>query len=157
MSRLQRAAKTSALRRITADKNIIIPTAELSDISEDEEVNELENNVAEYDIVDLEEEVEEIEADEPEEQYRWRKRTSDALHTAVDDQQNEEDYVSENFSPYNFAKLFFTDELLMHIVQQTNIYSVQETDKSINLSKEELEQYIGESKIFRLPTSLPMW
>ena len=46
-------------------------------------------------------------------------------------------------SPYTYFKQFFDDELIKNIADQTNLYSVQCTGKSINVDENEIEQYFG--------------
>ena len=42
-----------------------------------------------------------------------------------------------------YFKQFFDDDLIKHIADQTNLYSVQCTGKSINVDGNEIEQYFG--------------
>jgi hypothetical protein len=154
----QRKAKTIAEMRIekqkrVADTHLVLPTAEISDISGDEEEEELidieAQHLAEYELVDLDEEENE-EAPEEElyealgEEYRWRKHAPAEQNTMFEDMQND-DHEEDNdiYSPYDFAKKFFTNELISLIVAQSNIYSVQQTGKSANITNDEVERFIG--------------
>ena len=42
-----------------------------------------------------------------------------------------------------YFKQFFDDDLIKHTADQTNLYSVQCTGKSINVDENEIEQYFG--------------
>ena len=42
-----------------------------------------------------------------------------------------------------YFKQFFDDDLIKHIADQTNLYSVQCTGKSINVDENEIQQYFG--------------
>ena len=45
--------------------------------------------------------------------------------------------------PNMYFKQFFDDDLIKHTADQTNLYSVQCTGKSINVDENEIEQYFG--------------
>ncbi|XP_047144656.1 piggyBac transposable element-derived protein 2 [Hydra vulgaris] len=52
----------------------------------------------------------------------------------------------ENFdtwTPYTYFKMFWKDELNKLISEQTNLYSVFKTSKSINTNTQEIQQFIG--------------
>ena len=63
--------------------------------------------------------------------FRWRKKQSCSFNTS---------FKGEHFPPppldllsrYQYFKLFFYDNLIKHITEQTNLYSVQTSDNSIN-------------------------
>ena len=42
-----------------------------------------------------------------------------------------------------YFKQIFDDDLIKHIADQTNLYSVQCTGKSINVDENEIQQYFG--------------
>ena len=46
-------------------------------------------------------------------------------------------------SPYQYFKIFFDDNLIKHITEQTCLYSVQTSGKSINVTTDEMEQYLS--------------
>ncbi|XP_022823398.1 piggyBac transposable element-derived protein 3-like isoform X1 [Spodoptera litura] len=46
-------------------------------------------------------------------------------------------------TPQQYFKKFFSDELLDYIVDMTNLYSVQDQGKSINVTKKEIEIVLG--------------
>ncbi|XP_035639073.1 piggyBac transposable element-derived protein 2-like isoform X4 [Oncorhynchus keta] len=63
-------------------------------------------------------------------------------------------------SPYQYFKMFFTDQMLAHIAEQTNLYSVQQTGSAINTNSGEIEDllsmllYMG---VFDFPTIVDYW
>lgn len=46
-------------------------------------------------------------------------------------------------SPLQYLKLFFDDQIISHIADQSNLYAVQTTGRSHNTNSNEIEQYIG--------------
>ena len=46
-------------------------------------------------------------------------------------------------SPFMYFKQLYDDDLIKHIADQTNLYSVQCTGKSRNVDENEIEQYFG--------------
>ncbi len=73
---------------------------------------------------------------------RWRKKTPVEMKTAYIGEPLPEPPQDE-MTTLQYFKLFFDDELIHHIVDQTNLYSVQKTGTSVNTSESELEQYLG--------------
>ena len=73
---------------------------------------------------------------------RWHKRGTVQYNTT---------YKGEPFplppepemTPFQYFKQTFDDQLIDHIVEQTNLYSVQSTGTSIAVDHNEMEQYIG--------------
>ena len=62
-------------------------------------------------------------------------------------------------TPLDYFKIFFDDDILQHIVHQSNLYATQK-GKTLNLTVEELEQFIGTvlySTIFHLPRTRMYW
>ena len=56
--------------------------------------------------------------------------------------------------------MFFDDEMLRHICDQTNLYSVQQSGSSVNVTVSEIEKYIGiliTMGIFGLPQYRLYW
>ena len=49
----------------------------------------------------------------------------------------------DNLTPLQYFKQIFDDELIDFIVEQTNLYSVQRTGKSVGVDKNEMEKYLG--------------
>ncbi|KAL1470410.1 hypothetical protein MTO96_040455 [Rhipicephalus appendiculatus] len=70
----------------------------------------------------------------------WRKRLLDAS-LPVFSESGTEPMVVEN--PLTYFRKFITSSMLSSVVEQTNLYSAQETGKSINLTVHEIEKYIG--------------
>ncbi|XP_028417996.1 piggyBac transposable element-derived protein 2-like [Dendronephthya gigantea] len=74
--------------------------------------------------------------------YRWQRKLPadvDTMFTGApfpDPPENE-------LTPIEYFKQFFGNELLDHIVDQSNLYSVQKSGKSVQMTKHELEQYFG--------------
>ena len=50
---------------------------------------------------------------------------------------------AEELTPLQYFKLFFKDEILNAIVENTNLYSVQKSGTSINTNKDEISSFIG--------------
>lgn len=74
--------------------------------------------------------------------FRWRKRKP----LVVDSK-----FLGDPLPPppekeltsLEYFKSFFDDDLINHLVEQTNLYSVQQTGNSVNVSKEEMERFIA--------------
>ena len=49
----------------------------------------------------------------------------------------------EELTPLQYFKLFFKDEILNTIVENTNLYSVQKSGTSVNTNKDEILSFIG--------------
>ena len=47
------------------------------------------------------------------------------------------------FSPREYFNKFIGENIIINFVEQTNLYSVQQTDKNVNTNVAEIEQYIG--------------
>lgn len=165
MQRPSRLAKEHALRSIRND-HIVIPEGDESEVEgcSDDEQGELE--LGDYEIIDLgniledadimeglfeavlAEDVQENVADAAVPEIRWRKqellgnRGAPFADTNVD-LDMDMPAIYEEKSLYEIGKLFMTDELLNLIVQQTNQYSVQLTGTSVNVTREEIEKFIG--------------
>ncbi|KAK8376085.1 hypothetical protein O3P69_008660 [Scylla paramamosain] len=63
-------------------------------------------------------------------------------------------------TPLEYFKHFFDDDLLQMIIDESNLYATQERGSSLNLTVEELEQFIGTvlySTIFHLPRTRMYW
>lgn len=50
---------------------------------------------------------------------------------------------SSNRTPYDYFKLFFKNDIFHYMAEMTNLYSVQMKGRSINISKKDIEQFIG--------------
>ena len=73
---------------------------------------------------------------------RWRKREPPEFDTTFIGEPFPAP-PSEDFAPIDYFKMFFDDSLFQHIADQTNRYSVQQTEDSIKTMKQEIEQYVG--------------
>ncbi|KAF5281761.1 hypothetical protein FQR65_LT14556 [Abscondita terminalis] len=63
-------------------------------------------------------------------------------------------------TPLNYFKQLFDDNLIDHVVTQTNLYSVEKTGISVNTNKEEIEQFIGcqiLSGVVKMPSYRMYW
>ena len=63
-------------------------------------------------------------------------------------------------TPFQYFKQMFDDQLIDHIVEQTNLYSVKFTGTSIAVDHNEMEQYIGllvMMSIIKLPQIRMYW
>ena len=89
----------------------------------------------------------------------WRKRETVQYNTT---------YKGEPFppppepdmTPFQYFKELFDDQLIDHIVEQTNLYSVQLTGTSIAVDHNEMEQYIRllvMMSIIKLPQIRKYW
>ena len=59
-------------------------------------------------------------------------------------------------TPLNYFKIFWSDDIINLLVEQTNLYSVQQTGSSINTNKSEMEQFIGIQMLMSI-VSLPAY
>ena len=76
--------------------------------------------------------------------FRWRKAEPPQFHRDV--VEDSFSPVPEDFAewtPLRFFKQFWDDEIMDMVVTQTNLYSVQKSGSIINITKEEIEQFIG--------------
>lgn len=69
--------------------------------------------------------------------------------------------ISELDTPFQFFRYIFTQELVSHITEETNIYSVQERpEKPCNVSEEEINVFIGiciYMSVIHLPSTRSYW
>ena len=76
--------------------------------------------------------------------FRWKKNTTPK---PVEDPGTQDDNFSLPpaipMSPMEYFSLFWDDTVMDTLVYQTNLYSVQQTGASINLTKDELEEFLG--------------
>ena len=74
--------------------------------------------------------------------FRWRKRDPIAVQSTYtgDDLP---DPPLEQLTPRQYFDQFFDPELFDVIADETNLYSVQETGKSVGTNPDEIEQFIG--------------
>ena len=65
-----------------------------------------------------------------------------------------------DLSPLYYFQQFWDDSITCQLVEQTNLYSVQKTGKSINTTKDEMEQFIGiqmKMSIVKMPRYQNYW
>uniref|UniRef100_A0A8P4G9Y2 PiggyBac transposable element-derived protein domain-containing protein n=1 Tax=Dicentrarchus labrax TaxID=13489 RepID=A0A8P4G9Y2_DICLA len=64
-------------------------------------------------------------------------------------------------SPYEYLKMFFSEDLLEVVVEQSNLYAIQcDTNKPLNITTKELEQFMGTAvymSLFGLPGTRMFW
>ena len=51
--------------------------------------------------------------------------------------------ADDKTTPYQYFKMFVTDELLDTVTEQTNLYSTQSTGSSINVTSKDIGKFIG--------------
>lgn len=73
---------------------------------------------------------------------RWRKRQPVCYDVAFKGEPFPPPPLIDK-TPLQYFKQFFDDALIDHLVEQTNLYSVQTTGTSIGLDHNEMEMYIG--------------
>ncbi|CAB4019574.1 Hypothetical predicted protein [Paramuricea clavata] len=89
--------------------------------------------------------------------FRWRKKDMPQSDGSFD---LKEDDIEEPKSPLEYFRQFWPDEINNLIVEQTNLYSTQKTDTSINTNKKETEQLIRmhlKMCIIQLPSYKLYW
>ena len=59
-------------------------------------------------------------------------------------------------TPLNYLKIFWSDDIINLLVEQTNLYSVQQTGSSINTNKSEMAQFIRIQMLMSI-VSLPAY
>ena len=74
--------------------------------------------------------------------YRWRKRNPIPVQSSFTGLEFSEPPADEK-SPRDYFDMIFDSSLYKKIADEINLYSVQTTGKSVNTSKEEIEQFIG--------------
>lgn len=73
--------------------------------------------------------------------YRWRSR--DAPVAPYIFENNFTDPPDEPYTPTQYFFQFLTEEAIQLMVDNTNLYSVQKTGKSVNVTVEEMKSFIG--------------
>ena len=89
--------------------------------------------------------------------YRWRYK--DILMNNAHFEQGKEE-IQELKTPLEYFKLFWSDELIDLVVEQTNLYSTQKTGHSVNTNRDEIEQLLGMHimmGIVQLPSYAMYW
>ena len=76
--------------------------------------------------------------------YRWRKTEPPTIDASFKgDEFKDPPDEAENITPLTYFCVFFTDNILAHIVEQSNLDSVQKTGKNVNTNREEIKLFIG--------------
>ena len=76
--------------------------------------------------------------------YRWRKTEPPAIDASFKGHEfKDPPDEAENITPQTYFCVFFADNILDHIVEQSNLYSVQKTGKNVNTNREEIKLLIG--------------
>ena len=73
--------------------------------------------------------------------YRWRSR--DAPVAPYIFENNFTDPPDESYTPTQYFFQFLTEEAIQLMVDNTNLYSMQKTGKSVNVTVEEMKSFIG--------------
>lgn len=93
--------------------------------------------------------------------FKWQKRKIGEVDTTFKGEQfPPPPEGADVMTPLQYFKLFWNDELTSLISEQTNLYSVQKSDKSIATSKDEIEMFLGMQmymSIVRLPSYVMYW
>ena len=76
------------------------------------------------------------------ENFRWRKREPPVVDSTFYGKEFPDPFLAETFQCMYFKQIF-DDDLIKHIADQTNLYSVPCTGKSINVGENEIQQYCG--------------
>ena len=63
---------------------------------------------------------------------------------------------ADEITPLNYFKIFWSDDIINLLVEQTNLYSVQQTGSNLNTNKSEMEQFIGIQMLMSI-VSLPAY
>ena len=90
--------------------------------------------------------------------YRWRKKEIQPPNTEYTGEFS--DPPNEMPTPYNYLKFFIDDACLEHIAMQTNAYALQKDGKEINLSRDDIEKFIGIllfTGIYKCPSYRMYW
>lgn len=90
--------------------------------------------------------------------YRWRKKDPPTSNDSF--LGNFSDPPLEDVTPLGYFKMFFTEDILSMIVEQTNLYSTQKRDKCVNTNITEIRKLIGMHilmGIVKVPTCRLLW
>ena len=90
--------------------------------------------------------------------FIWRKNDIPAIDDSF--RSSYSDPPQPELTPLHYFKMFFTDEAVILVAEQTNLYSVQKTCKSIDISETEIATVIGMYMlmgIVKLPSYKNYW
>ena len=92
--------------------------------------------------------------------FKWRKKEPAAVDiTFSGTELTCPDNVNE-LNPFMYFKMFWDDGITQNIVEQTNLYSVQQTGSSILTTKDEIETFLGlqmKMSIVKMPNYEMYW
>ena len=80
---------------------------------------------------------------------KWRQNRTGSMWTTPDWFGGLEPATSIK-TPVEYFRMFFSSDLLKHVVDQSNLYSVQQNLSNLNLNCSELEQFIGSLLVMSL-------
>lgn len=86
---------------------------------------------------------------------RWKKLTNNAAFPQLEadiDMQTPRDHV---LLPREYFSMFIDDDIILNLVEQTNLYSMQKRGNSIGVSRSEMEHMI--SSIVKMPSYRMYW
>jgi len=115
------------------EESIELSDEDIADVIEDDD----------DDIEEYESESEPQEDKENERVYRWRRGIS-TLPVNIKFIGNNEPIVVDVKELSEYFREYFIQEVFKHLVEQTNLYSVQKSGKSIKTDEQEMEQFIGQ-------------
>lgn len=75
--------------------------------------------------------------------YRWRKKAFTPKSTTFLGKELSPPADMAVKSPYQYFREFITDDMIVRVVENTNLYSTQKSGKSINTTNKEVEQMLG--------------
>ncbi|KAF9422927.1 hypothetical protein HW555_001470 [Spodoptera exigua] len=90
--------------------------------------------------------------------YKWKKGIF--RHRAMIEEIHEASVDFPDDDPLNYFYLFFSEDIFTDLVEQTNLYSVQQTGKSIQVSEDEMRDFISMHimmGIVEMPCYLDYW
>ena len=80
----------------------------------------------------------------PDHKWRWTAKEPPAGNTEFHGNQFSNPPINfYEIRPIDFFKLFWTDNITQTLVEQTNLYSVQEQDKNISTCAKDIEHFLG--------------
>ena len=89
--------------------------------------------------------------------YRWRKKPPPEFDiTFKGEEFSLPPEGADEMTPLNYFKIFWSDDIINLLVEQTNLYSVQQTGSSINTNKSEMAQFIRIQMLMSI-VSLPAY
>ena len=90
----------------------------------------------------------------------WRKSELKAIGNTTFKKLPPQPAPDETVIPYQYFKMFVTDQLLHMVAEQSNLYSVQSSGLSINVTAKEIEKFLGiyfPMELVKSPSSRSYW